>query len=139
MTYTTFKYSNLNVRHTVDLSGLPEYPTGPAIPGCNADVWNTIAVATADIANIGLVEAAEIDQLYIQIPVEDQPLLQLRGFDKVTVPPSETRTVDFNIRRRDISVWDVASQKWKRIVGAQYPVFVGASSRNIKSNGTLGL
>ena len=84
-------------------------------------------------------EAAEISQLYIQIPVEDQPLLQLRGFEKVTIPPGETKTVEFNIRRRDISVWDVASQKWKLMVGTKYPILFGASSRNIMLNGTLEL
>lgn len=139
MTYTTFRYSSLNFRHTVDLSGLPEYSTGPVIPGGNADLWDTITVATVDITNTGRMKAAEIAQLYIQIPVEGQPLLQLRGFDKVTVPPCETRTLDFNIRRRDISVWDVASQKWTLIVEAQHPIFVGASSRCIKLDGTLEL
>lgn len=139
MTYTTFKYSNLNVRHTVDLSELPEYPIGHMIPGGNADLWDTIAVVTADITNTGQMEAAEIAQLYIQIPIEGEPLLQLRGFDKVTIPPGGRRTVEFNIRRRDISIWNVASQSWKLILGAQYPIFVGASSRNIILNGTLEL
>ena len=139
MTYTTFEYANLKVLHALELSELSEYPTGPVIPGGNADLWDTVAVVTAGITNTGPVEAAEIAQLYIQVPDEAQPVLQLRGFDKVTVPPGETRAVDFKIRRRDISIWDVASQKWRLIVGSQYPIFVGASSRNIILNGTLEL
>ncbi|GMF68181.1 unnamed protein product [Aspergillus oryzae] len=139
MTYTTFKYSNLTIRWTVDPSDLSEYPEGPVIPGGNADLWEDIAAVTADITNTGQMEAAEIAQLYVQIPGEGQPLLQLRGFDKVAVPPGETRTVDFNIRRRDLSTWDVAAQKWKLSVGVQYPVFVGSSSRKLLLNGTLYL
>lgn len=139
MTYTTFRYSKLGIHYTADSSKLSEYPIGPVIPGGNADLWETIAVVTTDITNTGRMEAAEISQLYIQIPVEDQPLLQLRGFEKVTIPPGETKTVEFNIRRRDISVWDVASQKWKLMVGTKYPILFGASSRNIMLNGTLEL
>lgn len=139
ITYTTFRYSKLGILYTADSSKLSEYPIGPVIPGGNADLWDTIAVVTTDITNTGRMEAAEIAQLYIQIPVEGQPLLQLRGFDKVTVPPGETKTVEFNIRRRDISVWNVTSQKWKFMVGTEYPIFVGASSRNIMLNGTLEL
>ncbi|KAB8216275.1 glycosyl hydrolase family 3 N terminal domain-containing protein [Aspergillus novoparasiticus] len=139
MTYTTFRYSNLTIRWTVDLSDLSEYPVGPVIPGGNADLWENIAVVTADITNTGQMEAAEIAQLYVQIPGEGQPLLQLRGFDKVAVPPGETRTVDFNIRRRDLSTWDVTAQKWKLSVGVQYPIFVGSSSRKLLLNGTLYL
>lgn len=139
MTYTTFKYSNLTIRWTVDPSDLSEYPEGPVIPGGNADLWENIAAVTAGITNTGQMEAAEIAQLYVQIPGEGQPLLELRGFDKVAVPPGETRTVDFNIRRRDLSTWDVAAQKWKLSVGAQYPVFVGSSSRKLLLNGTLYL
>lgn len=139
MTYTTFKYSKFGLRYTADSSKLSEYPIRPVIPGGNADLWDTIAVVTTDITNTGQTEAAEIAQLYIQIPVKGQPLLQLRGFDKVTIPPGETRTVEFNIRRRDLSVWDVTFQKWKLMLGTEYPIFVGTSSRNIMLNGTLEL
>lgn len=86
---------------------------GPIIPGGHADLWDTIATVTADVTNTGSVEAAEIAQLYVSMLTKDQPIRQLRGFDKVMVPPGETRTVEFNLRRRDLSTWDVLSQKWR--------------------------
>ncbi|CAP96229.1 putative beta-glucosidase M [Penicillium chrysogenum] len=139
LTYTTFEYSNLKIENTVDSSTLTSYPMGPIIPGGHSDLWDTIATVTADVTNTGSVEAAEIAQLYVGIPMQDQPIRQLRGFDKVTVPPEETRTVEFKLRRRDLSTWDVHGQNWRLLVGSDYPVYVGASSRNLKLSANLSL
>ncbi|KAL4866501.1 hypothetical protein BDV12DRAFT_187361 [Aspergillus spectabilis] len=127
MTYTTFEYSNLRIRHTINSSNLSEYPVGGLIPGGSADLWDAVVDFTADITNTGWTEAAEVAQLY------------LRGFDKVTIPPGETRAVRFSLRRRDLSIWDAVAQKWKLAIGSEYPVFVGASSRNLILKDTLVL
>ncbi|OQE27008.1 hypothetical protein PENFLA_c006G08262 [Penicillium flavigenum] len=139
LTYTTFEYSNLMIENIVDSSTLTRYPMGPIVPGGHSDLWDTIATVTADVTNTGRVEAAEIAQLYVGIPMQDQPIRQLRGFDKVTVPPGETRTVEFKLRRRDLSTWDVHGQKWRLLVGSDYPVYVGASSRNLELSAKLSL
>ncbi|KAJ6030667.1 uncharacterized protein N7446_000271 [Penicillium canescens] len=139
MTYTTFEYSNLRVRQNVKSNNLSEYPVGPIIPGGSADLWDTVAVVTADLTNSGKMEAAEIAQLYVHIPAIGQPVKQLRGFNKIIIPPGETRTVDFRLRRRDLSIWDVVSQKWKLIIGTEYLIYIGASSDKSLLNGTLVL
>jgi beta-glucosidase len=98
-----------------------------------------MAVVTADVTNTGDIEAAEVSQLYLGIPGEGQPPRQLRGFDKAVIRPGETRTFEFELRRRDLSVWDVAAQQWRLLTGSEYGVFVGASSRQLDLNGTLVL
>lgn len=139
MTYTTFEYSNLRVRQDVKSNNLSEYPVGPMIPGGSADLWDIVAVVTADLTNSGGMEAAEIAQLYVHIPVNGQPVKQLRDFNKIIIPPGETRTVDFGLRRRDLSIWDVVSQKWKIIIGTEYLIYIGSSSDKLFLNGTLVL
>lgn len=139
LTYTTFKYSNLKIENTVDPSTLSPVPVGDIIPGGHADLWDTIAIVKADVTNTGDMTAAEVGQFYVTIPDEGQPMRQLRGFDKVMVCPGETKTFEFELRRRDLSVWDVTAQQWELLTGSEYQVFVGASSRNLLLNGTLSL
>ena len=78
--------------------------------------------------------AAEVAQLYVQIP--NAPVRQLRGFEKVVLRPGESADVGFALTRRDLSIWDVVLQQW-RLQEAEYGVFVGASSRDLRVNGTV--
>lgn len=137
LTYTTFKYSNLKIKNTVDPSSLSPLPVGDIIPGGHSDLWDTIATVTADVTNTGDVPAAEVGQLYVTIPGDGQPMRQLRGFDKVMVHPGETKTFEFELRRRDLSVWDLTAQQWRLLTGSEYKLSVGASSRQLLLNATL--
>lgn len=49
---------------------------------------------------------------------------------------SSTATVTFELKRRDLSVWDVSAQNWKIEIG-DYILYVGASSRDFKAQTTL--
>ncbi len=42
----------------------------------------------------------------------------------------------FKLRRKDLSYWDSAGKKWTLPTGS-FNVFVGASSRDLRLNGTL--
>jgi beta-glucosidase len=44
--------------------------------------------------------------------------------------------VKFELRRRDISYWDVKAQKWAVAPGT-YTIYVGASSRDLRLHGTF--
>ena len=66
----------------------------------------------------------------------DEPVKQLRGFQKVTVKPGQTEKVQFQLRRRDLSVWDVVAQEWA-VVKGEYKMHVGASSRDLKAAATM--
>jgi beta-glucosidase len=52
------------------------------------------------------------------------------------VQPGETGKVSFELRRRDLSVWDVMKQEWK-VERGEYKMHVGASSRDLRVVGTM--
>lgn len=81
----------------------------------------------------------EVAQLYVAFPAEaDAPIRSLRGFERVLIASGASQTVDFALRRRDLSYWDVAAQDWKIATG-DYTFSVGASSRDLRANVTLSL
>ena len=64
------------------------------------------------------------------------PPKQLRGFEKLKLSPGQAGTATFEITRRDLSYWDTESQKWV-VPSGSFKVFVGASSRDIRQQGTF--
>ncbi len=52
-----------------------------------------------DVTNTGAREGDEVPQLYIhqRIASVTQPVMQLKGFERVTLKPGEKRTVEFAI------------------------------------------
>lgn len=125
LSYTSFVFSSLVLR--------PEPSLRPSA-GNGADLWDTLAEVEVRLTNDGAVAGAEVAQLYLGIP--GGPPKQLRGFDKVSLGPGQSATARFALTRRDLSVWDVLRQQWVVQAGA-YPVFVGASSRDIRLTESL--
>lgn len=134
LSYTTFEYSNLVVSQN-STANTSQYPSGPILEGGQQDLWDNLVSVAADIQNTGEVTGAEIAQLYLQVPEADRPRT-LRGFDKPVLNATESATVTFALTRRDLSVWDAVAQKWSLPRGT-YSVFVGASSRDLRLNGTF--
>lgn len=125
LSYTSFRYSSLSIKPSVHLSKSK----------CNGDkLWQPVAKVSATITNRGHVAGQEVAQLYVAIP--NSPPKQLRGFYKAQLSPQESETVHFELTRRDVSVWDVVSQAWV-IQEGEYKIFVGASSRDVRLQGTL--
>jgi len=93
---------------------------------------------TAKITNAGGVNGAEVAQLYISLPAgsPDAPPKQLRGFDKLKLAAGADGTATFNLRRKDLSYWDVKSQNWV-VPKGEFGVMVGASSRDIRLRGKI--
>jgi beta-glucosidase len=137
LSYTTFEYSSLN--SSIYWSGygdFPLYPNGEIVPGGPEDLYDIVASVQANVKNTGSTVGAEVAQLYVGLPGSNQPIKQLRGFEKVVIQPGQTVTVTFDLRRRDLSVWDVNAQKWA-LQNGTYNLFVGTSSRNLPLTGTL--
>lgn len=134
LSYSSFAYSNLTVTQTSE--NTKEYPTVNAtIPqGGHKELWDVLFNVTVTVENAGNVSAAEIPQLYVEIPTA--PKSQLRGFEKVKLEAGESKTATFSLKRRDLSIWDVATQQW-RLQKGSYPIVVGASSRDVKLTGSL--
>lgn len=133
LSYTTFEYSNIAISMLSNVS-TATYPSGEILSGGAEDLWDVLAHVTADITNVGQTDGAEVAQLYLGIP--GGPIKQLRGYSKVDITPNSTVTVEFDLMRRDLSEWDVEAQMWKLQSGS-YPVYVGASSRNLPLVGPI--
>ena len=133
LSYTNFEYSDLQITRAT-IGTLDPAPSRDITPGGHEDLWETIYTISAQVTNTGLIEAAEIAQLYIGIPCEDQPIRQLRGFDKRVVSIGGNVTMEFPLRRRDLSIWNVTTQRWE-LVSGRYRVYVGASSRDLPLTG----
>jgi beta-glucosidase len=133
LSYTRFQFSGLAISK-VSNTTLPPYPSGEIIPGGRADLWDNVAVVTANVANVGGVDGAEVAQLYVTLG----GYRQLRGFEKVLVGRNGTAVVSFPLMRRDLSSWDVEAQEWVLREGS-YEVAVGSSSRDLPLVGTLSL
>lgn len=137
LSYTTFEYGGeVQARKTTDLSAAG-YATGALAVGGREDLWDAVATVTATVSNTGAVAGSEVAQLYVGFPAAaDEPARQLRGFQKVALEPGQSRTVTFELRRRDLSVWDTAAQNWK-VEAGDYTFYVAASSRDLKAQTTL--
>ncbi len=86
----------------------------------------------ADVTNTGGREGDEVVQLYITRSnlSTTQPVLELRGFERITLKPGETRTVRFVIPPRQLATWNREMEE----VNEPGPVTlsVGASSAALK-------
>ncbi|KAJ6089940.1 hypothetical protein N7467_005156 [Penicillium canescens] len=133
LSYTTFNVSDIQAEAVVDsISSIPE--ERPIQPGGNPALWETLYDVTVAVTNSGNVRGATVPQLYVTFPdsaPEGTPLKQLRGFEKVSLAPGESRDVSFELMRRDLSYWDIVSQKWL-IPEGEFTLRVGFSSRDLK-------
>jgi beta-glucosidase len=125
LSYTTFEYGRLTVTSSSD-SGNPSF------------------LMSVDVKNTGEVAGDEIVQLYLSASFADpwtrvvapMPVKQLRGFERVTLAPGETRAVTFTLSPEELSFWSVSDDSFRVEAGA-YSVRVGGSSDNLPLSGTF--
>ncbi|KAI9374618.1 putative beta-glucosidase D [Aspergillus egyptiacus] len=138
LSYTSFSYSHLSIAipsSSSSASTIPATPTGVSTVGGPHDLWDTVGTISIRLRNTGARDGAEVVQLYLGFPAQAaQPVRQLRGFERVELRAGEETTVRFDLRRRDLSYWDVGSQQWMIAEGG-YEVFVGGSSRDWRVRG----
>ncbi|KAJ5128042.1 hypothetical protein N7448_008821 [Penicillium atrosanguineum] len=126
LSYTTFAFSDLKISPVK--YGIAAYPSGAVEQGGAVDLWDSVATVTATVKNSGSKAGAEVAQLYVGIP--GGPVKQLRGFDKVHIAAGKSTKVAFHLTRRDLSSWNVITQKWELQSGS-YKIYVGSSSRDL--------
>ncbi|PMD37755.1 glycoside hydrolase family 3 protein [Hyaloscypha variabilis F] len=135
LSYTAFTYSNLSISPLSTAT-----PSAGIAPGGLKSLFDIVATVSATITNNGTVAGAEVAQLYISLPassaVPASPARQLRGFDKLSLKPGESGSVVFQVRRKDVSYWDVGSKSWV-LPTSSFGVVVGASSRDGRLTGEL--
>ncbi len=116
LSYTTFEYENLRIEK---MDG--KYSYGVAV----------------DVRNAGLTGADEIVQLYIndiQSSVVTPPML-LKGFERISLAPSQCRTVEFTL---DFDSFRLLDKKFQWVVEpGDFKIMVGASSADIRLEQTV--
>jgi beta-glucosidase len=115
LSYTTFKFTNLNV----------------SANGSTASV-------TFDISNTGSRSGADVAQVYVSnnhapVPVAAE---ELKGFQKVTVNPGETKHVKIDLDARAFAYYDTTAKKW-HIAPGSFGVQVGDSSESLDLKGSV--
>ncbi|WP_371598174.1 glycoside hydrolase family 3 C-terminal domain-containing protein [Streptomyces sp. NBC_00564] len=86
------------------------------------------------VTNTGGRAGDEVVQLYThqRASRDEQPLKQLKAFQRVSLKPGETRTVRLKVARNDLAHWDVTRANWV-VENGTYDVLVGGSSADIRA------
>jgi len=113
LSYTTFEYSNLTVN--------------PESQRQQGDIQLSV-----DIKNTGKVKGDEVVQLYLK-QLQSSVIIydsQLRGFERVSLEPGETKTVKFTLHPDDLAILD-KNMNWTVEPGI-FEVRLGSSSVDIR-------
>ena len=94
----------------------------------------TITVSVP-VTNTGKREGMEVVQLYISDPKcsVDRPVKELKGFEKVSLKPGETKTVTFTIGTDALSYFDAQRHQWVAEPG-QFVAHIAAASDDVRSS-----
>ena len=96
LTYTTFEYGPVVLSDTIlDFTPYTLHPT---------------LQVSCIIKNTGNREAVAVPQLYIRDLVGSltRPVRELKGFQRVSIPAGESRTVTFTLTEEDLAYWHLA-------------------------------
>ncbi|GAB1524377.1 hypothetical protein RhiTH_007531 [Rhizoctonia solani] len=143
LSYTTFEYSNLKVTRAEDAllkeliwwdGGVSGNKTGASI---GAWLHDPLSKVSFTVKNTGKVAGSEVAQMYINPPAgANEPPSVLRGFDKVNLESSESKTVELALSRYDLSIWSAERRGWASMNGT-VGVWVDPGSRNQILRGTI--
>ncbi|MCJ8157911.1 glycoside hydrolase family 3 N-terminal domain-containing protein [Sphingomonas sp. LaA6.9] len=92
----------------------------------------TVRVSVA-VRNTGKRTGDETVQLYVRDKISSvtRPLKELKGFERVTLKPGESRTLNFTLDERAFRMWN---DKMKRVVEpGEFDIMVGPNSVDLKS------
>lgn len=118
LSYTTFKYDNLRISQ----------------PNSGTESPVTVSV---DITNTGKRTGDEVVQLYLRDKVSSVIAYEsvLRGFERISLQPGETKKVVFTLQPEDLQILD-RHMEWT-VEPGEFEVRVGASSTDIRLRGTF--
>jgi beta-glucosidase len=123
LSYTSFAYSNVTLsQKTISSDDLMHPKTGHIfVPPSRIQV-------TADVKNTGPVTGTEVAQLYIRNTggSVEEPVRELKGFQRVTLKPGQTKQVRFSLGFDELSYYNL--EMTRVIEPTRYQVWVGGSS-----------
>lgn len=90
-------------------------------------------VITIPVTNSGEKEGKEVVQLYIGDDKSSvlRPIKELKGFQKISLKPGETKTVTFTIKPEDLKFYDEKKKTWISEPG-DFTAYIGSSSTDIR-------
>ncbi|KAG8405889.1 hypothetical protein J3459_020123 [Metarhizium acridum] len=106
--------------------------------GGNPTLWDVAYKLSVVVTNAGSKHSGKASvQAYLQFPKNstyETPVIQLRDFEKTeTLAPGESTTVELQLTRKDLSVWDVVLQDWViPVVDGGYTVWMGGASDDLR-------
>ncbi len=120
LSYTTFAISNMKMNKT-------ELKTGETME------------ISVDVKNTGTRAGDEVVQLYIhqQAGSASRPVRELKGFERVTLTPGQTKTVRFKLGKNELQYWSAAEKKWV-LEAETFDVWVGNDS-NAANHSTFNI
>lgn len=126
LSYTTFEYSDITIEG--DSRVKPEDDEKSVVfkgDGC--------VKAKVTVTNTGDREGTEVVQMYIRDLVGSvtRPVKQLKGFERITLQPGESREVEFTIGKETISFYR-QDMTWGPEAG-DFTIFIGGASNCTKN------
>jgi beta-glucosidase len=110
LSYTTFKFTNLKISE----------------PSIKVDGATEVFV---DVTNSGAVAGDALGQLYIhqRSGSASRPVRQLKGFQRVTLQPGESKTLKFRLGKEELQFWSPLARTWV-IEPSGFDVWAGEDS-----------
>jgi beta-glucosidase len=119
LSYTQFKYSNLK------LSQAKTNATGEVS-------------VSFDLQNAGTRAGSEVAQMYVHQAKSNvvQPMMSLRGFQRVMLEPGETKHITIALPASQLSYYDVTTHKFV-VAPGMFKVMIGSASDDIRLKADL--
>lgn len=117
LSYTTFDYSDVKLsRLTV--------PMHEVQPGAKS-----LVTVTATIRNTGSKPSSTVAQCYVgnRGAGLEQPMRSLKGFERVTLAPGESKTITFQLGFDELAFFDNDGRQ--RVDPSEYTIWVGGNSK----------
>ena len=109
LSYTTFKYDNLNIT--------------PSAEGYLVEF---------DVTNTGDMDGAEVAQVYVGYndKTVPHPVKELKGYDKVVIKKGATHHFAISLPYKDLAYYDIFSHNWAD-ASKDVTIYIGSSSTDI--------
>jgi beta-glucosidase len=121
LSYTSFGYANMKAS--------------------SAEVASDGAITVSvDVTNTGSRSGDEVVQLYVKHLKSkvERPVEELKGFQRVTLNPGETKTVQIPLKASTLAFWDEKQGQFK-VEAEPVKLMIGSSSKDIKLTTTVNV
>lgn len=128
-------------RYFVSAHVNPRYPFGHGLSYTTfsySDIKVSADFVSFKLKNTGKVNGKEVAQIYIRA-INSQvyrPLMELKGFVKVSLRPDESKTVKVPLGTPAFSFFNPVTHQWE-VETLDYEIMVGSSSKEIKLRDTI--